>query len=141
MDPLSLAFGVAGLMSLTLELTKLVSTYTGSVRQASTESQELAVELSALSHVLEKLERFLSNQDAVYNTFDNTSILYSTVHTCHGKLNLLKSILEKYMKTSEGRKWYRSLVWPLKGVNHVQTVGTLRRCVQIFQFSLTVDGW
>jgi hypothetical protein len=141
MDPLSLAAGVAGLISLTLELNKIVSEYVGSVKRASTESRELAEELSALAHVLERLDRFLSNKSERLDSFDNTSVLYSTTSTCFGSLSRLKSILQQFMKSSEARRWYRSLVWPLKKEEHLQTIGVLHRSMQIFEFSLTIDGW
>lgn len=140
MDPLTLAFGIAGLISLTLEVAKITSEYTSSVKHAATESHELAVELSALSDALGALKRFLDGQNPKLKSFHNTSALYSTTHTCHGKLSALKSILQKFMKKSEGKKWYRSVVWPFTRDEHIQTINTLHRCMQIFHFSLSIDG-
>lgn len=141
MDPLSLAFGVAGLTSLALELNKIVTEYIASVKRTSTESRELAAELSALSHVLKKLDLFLSNKSAKFPSFDNTSVLYSVTTSCHGKLNQLKSILQDFMNASEGRKWYRSAAWPLRKEEHLQNISILHRCMQIFEFSLNIDSW
>lgn len=141
LDPFSLTAGIAGLISLTFQATKIVADYTSSVTQAATESQELAVELATLALALRTLDQFLDRDGAKFKSLKNTSVLYSVTSTCHAKLNSLHSILQKFMERSEGKKWYRSAAWPIKRDEHIQTITTLHRCMQIFQFSLSVDGW
>jgi hypothetical protein len=141
MDPLSLTVSITALITLALNVTKTLSEHTNSVKHAPAESYELAVELSALAHALEVLGRFLAGQSTKVNSFSSTSVLYSVMHTCHGMLCSLQSILQELMKTSEGKKWYRSVVWPFNKQEHVETISALHRCMQIFQLSLSVDGW
>ena len=141
MEPLSLAFGIAGLTGLALELNKIISEYIGSVKHASAESCELAAELSALAHVSERLYVFLGNKGAKCKSFDNTSVLYSVTASCHDKLNRPKPILHDFMNASERRNWYRNIVWPLKKKEHLQIIKILHQCMEIFHFSLTIDGW
>lgn len=141
MDPLSIIVSIATLMDLALKVTKTLFEYTSSVKHAPAESSELAGELDALAKALEALDHFVAGQSTKVNSFNSTSVLYSVIHTCHGKLSSLQSILQKFMKTSEGKKWYRSVVWPFKKQEHVETISTLHRCMQIFQLSLSVDGW
>ena len=140
MDPFTLATGIAGILSLTLEVTKIVADYTKSVKAAADESHALAVELSGLTSVLESLKKFLASDGARFD-FQNTSVLYSTTSTCHGKLISIRSTLKKFMERSEGMMWYRRIAWPIKRDEHKETVATLHQCMGIFQFSLSVDGW
>ena len=141
MDPVNLTLSIAGVIPLVIMVTKTLSDYTSSVKNAPAESFELAVELSALGHSLKALDTFLAGQSKECASFHKTSVLYSTLHTCHAKLSSLQSTLEEFMKKSEGKKWYRSVVWPFKKQEHVQTIATLSRCIQIFHFSLSIDGW
>lgn len=141
MDPFSLTVGIAGLISVTWEVTKIISSYTGSVRHAADESRELVVELTLLADALTALDRFLEGGSVKLGGFQNTSVLHSAICTCDRKLRSLQSILKKFMETSEGKKWYRIVAWPIKKEEHLQTISTLHRCMQIFQFSLTIDGW
>ncbi|KAF4626579.1 hypothetical protein G7Y89_g11575 [Cudoniella acicularis] len=140
MDPLSLTLSITSLISVALAVTKTLKEYTSSVKNAPAESNELAVELSGICHALEALDRFLISQGTKFKSFNNTSVLCSTIHTCHGRLSSLQSILQKFMETSEGKKWYRSIVWPFKKDEQVETITILHRCVQIFQFSISIDG-
>ena len=140
MDPVSLALSITGVIPLVIMVTKTLSDYTSSVKNAPAESFELTVELSALGHSLKALDTFLASQSKERALFHKTSVLYSTLHTCHAKLSSLQSTLEEFMRKSEGKKWYRSVVWPFKKQEHVQTIATLNRCVQIFHFSLSIDG-
>lgn len=140
MDPVSLTLSIAGVIPLVIMVTKTLSDYTSSVKNTPAESFELAVELSALSHSLKALDTFLASQSKERASFHKISVLYSTLHTCHAKLSSLQSTLEEFMKKSEGKKWYRSVVWPFKKQEHVQTIAILNRCMQIFHFSLSIDG-
>ena len=52
MDPFSITAGIAGLLSLAIQVQQIVSKYTASVKHAAIESQELHTELRALVTVL-----------------------------------------------------------------------------------------
>jgi hypothetical protein len=97
-DPFTLAAGIAGLLKLTIELTKIINEYTGSVKNAPKEAQELFKGLSALGHVLEQLNRFLCSENAKPNSFDHTCVLCFATNTCQDKL---QSALRNFMKMSE----------------------------------------
>jgi hypothetical protein len=62
-DPLSISASVAGLLSLTIELTKSLNNYISGVKSAPEDSKRLCTETEALSAVLEKLVKFLRDQD------------------------------------------------------------------------------
>jgi vacuolar-type H+-ATPase subunit I/STV1 len=141
MDPLSLTASIAGLISFATEVTKSITEYINDVRHAPTESRQLASELSALTNSLDSLSAFLTKQDEKSTSFKDTSVLYSTTQLCHGKLSAIHETLREFSKKTEHMKWYRRLVWPFKMEDHLQIIGTLRGCMQIFHFSLSIDGW
>jgi hypothetical protein len=141
MDPLSVAASVAGLISLTLTVTKATTDYLSSFRHAPEESVQLAGELSALAKALDSLSRFLTRRSADLKTFSSTSTLVSTTSSCRSSLEALQATLQDFIKASQGRRWYKRLAWPLKKDDHVRAVSTIQRFTQIFHFSLSIDGW
>ncbi|KAK3319748.1 ankyrin repeat-containing domain protein [Cercophora scortea] len=140
MDPISLSASVAGLISLSLQVTQILSEYASSVKNAAEESSQLSNELGALTSALEALDRFLATPSAQAKPFNNTSALLSASHSCRSHLDSLKSTLEKFMGATEGKKWYRRLAWPLKKEEQTHAVNTIHRFTQIFHFSISVDG-
>jgi Fungal N-terminal domain of STAND proteins len=141
MDPLSLTASIVGFISFAIDVTKTVTEYISDVRQAPAESRELASELSAFTNALDSLSTFLTSQDEESTSFKGTSVLYSTTRLCHGKLSAIHETLLEFSKKTEHMKWYRRLVWPFKKEHHLEVIGTLRGCMQIFHFSLSIDGW
>lgn len=64
MDPLSAATGVAGLLSLTMQVGLTIGAYANSVKCASKGAQKLEREIQAFSSVLKQLCEFLRSKDA-----------------------------------------------------------------------------
>jgi len=142
MEPLSIAASVAGLLSLTLEVSKTLDTYIGSVKNAPTESLRLAQEVSTLASTLGSLGRFLQAQaPSSPQHFGQTSALVAAASSCHDTLGTLRATLGKFLDKAEGKKWYKRLAWPIKRDEHVRIVDAVRRFTQIFQFSLSIEGW
>jgi hypothetical protein len=141
MDPLSLTASIVGLISFAIGVTKTVTEYISDVRHAPAESRELASELSALTNALDSLSSFLTRQDEESTSFKDMSVLYTTTRLCHGKLSAINETLREFLKKTEHMKWYRRLVWPFNKEDHLEVIGTLRGCMQIFHFSLSIDGW
>jgi hypothetical protein len=143
MDPFSITAGVAGLLSLAIQVHNIVSNYTASAKHATTESQELHTELRALVSVLEQLERFIERQSHLGGKFADSSILYSTTTTCVARLEPLRMMLDDFMASTHSRRkrWLRNIKWPLGKEQHRQTLSVLHECVSVFHFSLSIDGW
>ena len=137
-DPFSLATGIAGLISLCLEVTKITRQYVQGVRNAAKDVDEFLKELSALADVLRHLVKFLRSDGAGKTNFDQTSVLLLTHRACEEKL---KAIHLKLQKRSNDLKLIKTLMWPLVKKEHRQTVATIHQWVQTFQFALTIDGW
>jgi hypothetical protein len=141
MDGLSFAASVAGIVSLALDVTQILRNYYSDVESAPKDIEDLTQEVDAISKVLTQLETFLDTVGEKGNSFDLTaSVLASTIKDCRVTLEHLKDSLT--MKISQGfRKVIGRLMWPFRKDEVQKIVESLRRCNQIFQFSLTVEGW
>lgn len=136
-DPFSLATGIAGLISLGLEVTEKTLQYVQGVRNAAKDVDEFLEELSALVYVLRQLVEFLNSNRFSKASFDQTSVLLLTHNACEEKL---KAIRLKLLKRSNDLKLIRALMWPFVKKEHRQTVAIIHQWVQTFQFALTIDG-
>lgn len=143
MDPFSITAGVAGLLSLSMQLQQILSKYTKSVKHAAAESYELATELAVLHSVLKQLERFIEQQAHSGHHFDQSSVLYMTTKSCHRRLNSLQSNLDAFMAATKPkpRLWKRSVKWPLEKEEHRETINALHNCLHVFHVSLSIAGW
>lgn len=70
MDPLSLAASVAGLISITLEVSRIVDSYCKSVKDARKDVSEIAQELTRMRDVLRQLDGVLRSHLLKTNIFD-----------------------------------------------------------------------
>lgn len=140
MDPLSVASGVAGLISLAIDVGQIASDYCIAVKNAPKDIQELREEFISLSHILEQLKAFLESESCKGKSFDKTSVLCCAVGSCKDKV---ATISEKLKRSDGGRlsKMVDRLHWPFQQNDVLQMVETLRRYIQTFQFSLTIEGW
>ena len=102
MDPFSITAGVAGLLSLSIQLTETLTEYTSSVKHAAEEAKDLYVQIIKLSKVLRDLDQFLKDQRSRGTDFDKTAVLYDTVVRCHGKLSSLDAIIQTFMQVRCG---------------------------------------
>ena len=140
-DPFTLATGLAGLLSLTIELSKIITDYIGAVNNAPKDAQELFTEISTLAQTLERLVKFLRSENEKGNSVDQTSVLCSARNACQDQL---QSLFQKLVKITEGDKLSQSMQrfkWPYSEKETRQAVESLHRCTQTFHFSLTIEGW
>ncbi len=140
-DPLTLATGVAGLLSLTLELNKVIGEYTCSVKHFPKEAHELANELVCLGQVLEQLATFLRSEKARRNSFDETSVLFLVTANCQAKIETVLQKFPRVSQTSRARPTFERFIWPFKEKEISRTIEALSRYTQTFQLSLTTRGW
>jgi DNA topoisomerase VI subunit B len=130
------AASVTALTSLALEVAKTLHKYSSDVRSSSQDIENLLSEVDALSKVLKQLELFLQ-EDEKGREFDQTvSVLGSTVKACRDTLCDLQSRLQSIL----GRKFVK-LTWPFHKEQLQNLAESLRRYNQVFQFSLTIEGW
>lgn len=139
-DPFTIATGVAGLLSLTLEVTKITVEYVKGASKASGAIEQFRQELRALQNVLKLFEEFLK-VDAPKGAFTKASVLYTANSSCERQLRKLLTKFEKNMKGGRFSQAVDRLTWPFDEKEHHRAVEDLHRYVQTFQFALNIGGW
>jgi hypothetical protein len=93
MDPFTLSTGVAGFLSLALEISKILGAYVSDYKSAREDAKDLITEVDTLCHMLDQLVRFLRN-DAKCN-FQPTSALCLVIKSCQEQIQDLYKKLGK----------------------------------------------
>jgi hypothetical protein len=116
MDSFTIATGVAGLVSLTIEIHGIVSDYISGAKSATTEAHNLLVQITTLQAVMDQLVEFLRSQEAQNVSFDKTAVLVSVITACQAKIQDVYKKLDKICKPRAGkiRIPIESAKWPFK---------------------------
>ncbi|KAI9780621.1 MAG: hypothetical protein M1816_002782, partial [Peltula sp. TS41687] len=138
MDPFTLASGIAGLVSLTIQVTKITTEFLSSIKEAPHCIRDLRSELTVLTSNLKRLHTFLGSEPAG-RAFAYTSVLLLTCDTCRRNLRDLDNKLGNDSENVFRRALDRTR-WPLKEKQTKSIVQDLRAYSQTFAFALTVDG-
>lgn len=139
MDGVSVASGIAGLISLALQVSGTVAIYINSIKERAKNIQELHDELLLLGEVLSGLRDFLASELAKGRSFDNNSVLQNAIRDCRTRIERVGDKL----KPSEGGKFARTLdklKWPFEQREVTHMVESLRRYGQTFHFAVTIEG-
>ncbi|KAI5785324.1 hypothetical protein FPQ18DRAFT_351459 [Pyronema domesticum] len=142
MDAFTISTGVAGFLSLALEISKILKAYVDGVKSAPEEARNLLVEVTALCHALEQLMRFLRKD--YKGNFAETSALVVAIEACRDQITELYKKIEKIEVSCEKSKIAQvmeRLKWPLRKEDYDSTISTVQRFTQTFQFSLTISNW
>ena len=158
MDPLTLATGLAGLLSLAIELTNICHCYLSAVRQARQSVQDFIRELICLKKVLSDLQDKVILDPDIAAAFDGrcSSIIenlqsHSTMASkqpaaltvmdlCKTKLDNLIKILKTNSSGSRARSTIIRLVWPLREEAMQKAVDSLHRYMSILETSISIDN-
>ena len=150
MDPFSLATGLAGLLSLTIELTNICHGYFSGVRKASKSVQGFILELTSLNQVLSDLRDRVILEPDIVEAFDGRCSsmmenIQSQSTTASGQpaiLNLmgqcrseLDTLLKKLIKKSSGSRFrltLNQLLWPLREEATQKAMQSLHRHTSLF---------
>lgn len=136
MDPFTISTGIAGFLALALELVKILTEYTTTVKSAPSEAQTLLTEVVSLSQVLQQLTTFLKKPEHNIN-FRDTSVLCSVVTICDAKIKNLHSKLDKFRSAGGIRDRWK---WPFQKQDCYDIAQTLHHCAQIIDLSLTISN-
>lgn len=139
-DPFTIATGVAGLLSLTIQLTQATVEYVQGVKKASVAVEELRRELRALADVLKLFDDFLK-VEAPRLAFRKTSVIFAASSSCEQQLQNLLTKFENNLKGGRISRAVDRLIWPLDEKEHHRAVEDLHRYIQTFQFALNISGW
>ncbi|KAJ6789664.1 hypothetical protein PWT90_08678 [Aphanocladium album] len=137
MDPLSISFGIAGVVPLIATIIKTAHQYVNAVAGAQKMIAALILELQVLQGAVAKLDQLLVSSDLAEADlkFDQTSVLPSCTAAIKTKLQELFRKLDHDANRKMGR-----FLWPLTEKEHQKTVAELRNFSTWIQFSLSVDG-
>jgi hypothetical protein len=138
MDPFSITAGVAGLLSITIQLIQIAGKFKHNSR--SEQLYDFIFELNSLAEVLKRLQGFLSTQEHT-QYFDQISVFVSSSTRCKTKLSkLLQKLQTTVSGTNKIKRVIDTLIWPLDEKEHRETIKDLQRYIQLFHFALTVEG-
>ncbi|KAJ3498858.1 hypothetical protein NLG97_g794 [Lecanicillium saksenae] len=137
MDPLSVSFGIAGVLPLIAKVLTAAHRYMTSVAGAQKMISTLILELEVLQAAISKLENLLTSADLVDADvkFDQTSVLLSCAAAIEVKL---QELLRKLVHDASRNMGH--LLWPLTEKEHQKTMAELRNFSTWVQFALSVDG-
>ncbi len=141
MDPMSAATGVAGLLSLALQVGMTVGQYAISVKGASKGAQKLEREIQAFTSVLKQLRDFLQSKDAQNLVFEPTSVLIVATNSCDKELSGLQKKLGKFSTGDKASRLLQKLSWPFNEKENKETVEAVHRWTQLYSLSLQTAGW
>lgn len=134
---LAVSSGVAGLLSLTVELAQISSQYIGNIRNAHGVTRSYLSELSDLQRALRKLKRAVTNAQASGN-LQPESFLHDLktqgIEECTKQLEKTKEKLEKRIRKPNT---YNRLTWPFREEETRRVVEMLRRCKALFSDAMS----
>jgi nucleoid-associated protein YejK len=115
MDPFTISTGVAGLLSLSMEIVTVLSGYISDVNSAAKQAQDLPTELTALQAILQQLDKFLCSDEGKQVSFDESAILFSVIKACEDNIRYLYTKLVKFNQRTEGKtkNFFARAKWPL----------------------------
>ena len=141
MSGLELVAGIAGILSLTIEVSKITTSYIRGVRDASSGIHSLVRELQALKRVLIQLDELASELDDEYQDGNRQFAMLSVENSDEYRQTLeeLRRKLEKRMQGNSLAVKLKSLKWPFSESSTQKTVDLLHRHLEIFKGALSID--
>lgn len=140
-DPFTLATGLAGLISLALELGKITREYQQAFQTTHDVVDDFISELKTLEDILKNLEHFLNASPARQISFSNSSCLCVTTGLCKKSLEHILTRLRSNRPKGRAISIVRRIRWPFDKQEIEQTIQNIRAYAHTFQFALTLDGW
>jgi hypothetical protein len=137
-EAVALASGIAGLLSLAIEITKISHRYVSSFKGASKAVQSYFRELSALQGSLVQLQRIAEDPE----NEEQTGFLRSTVGVdeCHKELDGIRQKLQKRTADRAFPSTLNRLTWPFVEDETCRLVKTLHRYQALFSSALSADS-
>jgi Fungal N-terminal domain of STAND proteins len=139
MDGVSVASGIAGLITLAIQLTGTIQEYAVAVKNKSADIEELSSELILLAENLNSLRDILVDEKLKGRSFDTDSVLMKAIKDCHRRIERIGDLL----LPSTGGKIDRALErlkWPFQQKEVLTMIDNLRRFSQIFQFAVNIEN-
>ena len=141
-EALGIASGIAGLISLTIEVFGISYKYVNGVRDASSSVRKFLNELEALQTVLRHVERITGEKNGLEVSDDAGSCLLS-IRESSEYIELLQKVrykLQQRQQSSSLRNKMKALTWPFSEKETVALTESLHRHLEIYNLALTVDN-
>lgn len=141
-DPLSISAGVAGLLSLVIQVADGTYQYASSARNAQTAIAALLRELQALKTVLVKLDDLTHNSHSYQAAPNRAATIVSLldIESCTSEIEKIQRKLGSRLDVRGRMKVVQHLIWPFLEDKTMQMVKTLHQYVDIFHLALSIDG-
>lgn len=141
-DPLSGAAGVAGLVSLAIQLSQLSFQYISSIKGSSQAWSSYIQELSTLTSALLKLQQACNGAGAQdsFHVLPAPGLSSHSIQECCNELESLKSTLSEKLQKRGLRGKLEMLSWPFSESDTQVKVLMLHRFSSLFESSLVADN-
>lgn len=138
-EVLAIASGIAGLLSLTIEVSRISSTYVKGVKSASESAKGLLQELKVLKQVLFELDNLVAVDDEDIFPVGPSRLRVQDFEECRKLLEKLRGdLLERLTGNSISVK-LKALSWPFSEGRTQQMMANLHQHLAIFQNALNID--
>lgn len=134
---LDVASGIAGLLSLSIAVSKVIAQFAIDVKNYPRHVQELQAEVDLLGNVVSGLADFIRDEQSKGRTFEDDSVLWGAVSECKRRIEKIGDTLQGSRKGKLGRTLHR-LEWPFKQKDVLSMMDNLRQYRETFQFAMTV---
>ena len=141
-EALGVASGVAGLISLTIEVFGVTYRYISEVRSASETVNRFLGELENLKSVLSRIER-LSRELNDVEVFGDGPFSLLSKNECHNYVELLNTIrkdMEDRLPNGSFRRKVKALTWPFSEERTVALIESLHRHLDIYKMALVANN-
>ena len=141
-EVLGVASGIAGLLSLTIEVFGISYKYVNGVRDASSSARRFLKELEALHKVLLSVEQS-AGQTGQEEIFGDTRSSFLSLEKCDEYVDLLENIrnkLQQRQTPSSFRNKMKALTWPFSEKETLALTESLHRLLEIYNTALAVDN-
>src|SRR5579862_241053 len=140
-EVLALASGIAGLLSLTIEVYSISAKYIGCVKNASAAVNDVLRELKSLKTVLMELDKVTEHIESE-KVFQERSSSLLSIDDSEEYREVLERLRVKMLKQASQTGFsakMKNFAWPFSEERTQRMVDLLRRHVGIFSQALTID--
>lgn len=141
-EALAVASGIAGLLSLTIEVYSVSSRYISCVKHASTAILDIQRELKVLKTILSELDKALEATETE-ELFKNRPSALSSIENTEEYREVLQRLQAKLLKESSTTGFtakLKSFTWPFSEERTQGILEVLRRHVNAFGQALSIDS-
>ena len=142
-EVIGIASGIAGLMSLTIEVCKITHSYVTGVSGASSTVQRFLGELEDLRMLFAKIDSMIKATDGIHDLEGhNLTSLLSADESAH-YVELLHMVRQKLLKReTDGsfRRKIKALTWPFSEQDTLQLIESFHRHLSRYSTALSAEN-